>query len=270
MLARARELGRTGAFLDLLGSAASFRPLFRATPRSAVLDAVTLVEGTGRAQVFCFPTVLATSGPTQYVRLAAELPGDRTVSAFSLPGFEAGQPLPADLDALVEAAAAAVRERAAGGPAVLLGHSSGGLLAQAVTERLEEWGTHPEALVLIDAHVLGDGVLDRLGAQLIGGMADRLAPLGPLDDARLTAMGGYLRLLDDFVPAQVKAPTLLVRAAQPVPGWSEQHRWRADWPQPHEVRDLPADHFALIEDHAQPTARAIGDWLDHVLRGGER
>ncbi|MEC3992774.1 acyltransferase domain-containing protein [Actinacidiphila sp. DG2A-62] len=270
MLARARELGRTGAFLDLLGSAASFRPLFRATPRPAALDAVTLVEGTGRAQVFCFPTVLATSGPTQYVRLAAALPGDRTVSAFSLPGFEAGQPLPADLDALVEAAAAAVREQAAGRPAVLLGHSSGGLLAQAVTERLEEWGTHPEALVLIDAHVLGDGVLDRLGAQLIGGMADRLAPLGPLDDARLTAMGGYLRLLGDFVPAQVKAPTLLVCAAQPVPGWSEQHRWRADWPQPHEVRDLPADHFALIEDHAQPTARAIGDWLDHVLRGGER
>ncbi|MYS21656.1 8,8a-deoxyoleandolide synthase, partial [Streptomyces sp. DvalAA-14] len=270
LFARAGEQGRTAEFIDLLASAAAFRPAFGAGEEADGLEPQVLARGTAEPQVFCFPTVLATSGPLQYARLAAALPGGHTVSAFALPGFTAGQRLPADLDALVEAAATAVRAAAGAAPVVLLGYSSGGLLAQAVTERLEEWGVHPEALVLIDTHVLGDGILTRLGGELMAGMADRVGELTPLDDARLTAMGGYLRLLADFVPGQAKAPTLLVGAGDPVAGWTEQHNWRASWPKPHERLELPGDHFTLIEEQAEPTARAIAAWLDHVLRGGER
>jgi thioesterase domain-containing protein len=265
MLGNACEHGRVPAFVDLLDTAASFRPAFETGGPEEFPEPVELVRGTGRSQIFCFPTVLATSGPVNYARLAAALPEEYSVSAFSLPGYQDGERLPADLGALAEAAASVVRDRSGGGPAVLLGHSSGGLLAQAVAERLEDWGVHPSALVLIDTHLLDDGLLDRLGRELLAGMTNRSAGAIPLDDARLTAMGRYLRLLTGFTPSTVKVPALLAGAGAPVSGWTDEHRWRASWPKPHERLELPGDHFTLTEDHADSTASAIAGWLGHVL-----
>ncbi|MFD8542187.1 KR domain-containing protein, partial [Streptomyces rubrogriseus] len=273
MLRAAVDRGRVPQFVELLADTADFRSSFR-TPEPDVLpEPVELVRGTGEGPgIFCFPTVLASSGPVQYARLAAALPGEHSVTAFALPGYQDdGMRLPADLGALVEAAATAVRDRSAGAPAVLLGYSSGGLLAQAVAERLEDWGVHPAALVLIDSQVLGDGLLDRLGAELMAGMTARLGGAATrLDDVRLTAMGRYLRLLADYTPGAVKAPTLLGVAGSPVPGWTPEHRWQASWPRPHERVDLSGDHFSVMEDHAEPTASAVATWLGHVLSEGER
>nr|BBM95965.1 modular polyketide synthase [Streptomyces sp.] len=270
MLGEACEYGRVPAFVDLLDMAAGFRPAFETAGPEALPEPVELVRGTGGPRIFCFPTVLATSGPVQYARLAAALPEEHSVSVLSLPGYQDGERLPADLGALAEAAATVVRDLSGRAPVVLLGHSSGGLLAQAVAECLEDCGVHPSALVLIDTHVLDDGLLDRLGRELLAGMSARSAGATPLDDVRLTAMGRYLRLLTGFTPGTVKAPTLLAGAGSPVSGWTDEHRWRASWPKPHERLELPGDHFTLTEDHAESTASAIAAWLGHVLSEGER
>ena len=260
LFGRALELGQATGFTDLLATAARFRPVFDVPGSAETPAAVTLATGTTQPALFCFPTVLATSGPHQYARIAAGL-DDRTISALTLPGYTDGERLPATLDALVEATAEAVRQQAGGGPFALVGYSSGGILAHAVAERLEEHGVHPDAVVLLDTYLLLDQTLPTLGPVLMDGMAARLGELAPLDDVRLTAMGGYLRLLAGWEPGPIAARTLLVRASEPVPGWPERDDWRCSWRQAHTAVDVPGDHFTVIEEHAASTATAIDTWL---------
>ena len=269
---RALREGRPDDLAGQLRAAAGQRPVFGA-PRDADLPdsvlpyPVLLAEGDARPVMACFPTVLATSGPHQFARFATGFTGLRNVSAFALPGFREGERLPADLDAAAAAVAAAVARRADGAPVALVGYSSGGLLAHAAAAILEREGLFPEAVVLLDTYLPGDRALRRISPALTGGMGARLGEFAPLDDTRLTAMAGYLGLLDGWEPAPVKAPVLLVRPADPVPGVPEDaaETWRSSWPQPHAVVEVPGDHFSMIEEHAAHTANRVQDWLDTNL-----
>ncbi|MFJ4834937.1 KR domain-containing protein, partial [Streptomyces sp. NPDC088747] len=241
---RALDAGTTVEFTDLLGDAARFRPALSGT----MPEPVRLAEGSGGPALFCLPTVLATSGPHQFARFAAHFAGERDVWALPLPGYLPGEPLPATLDALLDAAAATIRHNADGAPYALVGYSSGGLLAQATAARLEDAGEGPVAVAAIDTSPLSRRLLVRLMPELLGRLgklsgADGVDPGLVLDDDRLTAMGGYLRLLTDVTPEPVKARTLLLRAGV----------------------DIPGDHFSVIEAHAGTTARSIHDWLDATL-----
>ncbi|MFE6486939.1 SDR family NAD(P)-dependent oxidoreductase, partial [Streptomyces sp. NPDC057757] len=241
---RALDAGTTVEFTDLLGDAARFRPALS----GPMPEPVRLAEGPGGPALFCLPTVLATSGPHQFARFAAHFAGERDVWALPLPGYLPGEPLPATLDALLDAAAATIRHNAGGAPYALVGYSSGGLLAQATAARLEDAGEGPVAVAAIDTSPLSRRLLVRLVPELLGRLgklsgADGVDPGLVLDDDRLTAMGGYLRLLTDVTPEPVKARTLLLRAGV----------------------DIPGDHFSVIEAHAGTTARSIHDWLDATL-----
>ena len=261
---RAGQFGRTAEFMDLLGTAAQFRPTFDTPDLHEMPELVDLAPGGREPGLICFPAVLATSGPHQYARLAAHL-GDLGVSAVSLPGFRSGERLPATLDALVDAVAETLRDRTAGAPFALAGYSSGGLVAHAVARRLESVGVLPEAVVLIDTYRLDGAALSLLSPAIIGGMAERIGELTPLDDIRLTAMGGYLRLVTNREPPEVKAPTLLVRATQPVAGLAERAEVPPSWNQPHELAEVPGDHFSLIEEDAHSTALVVREWLTAAL-----
>jgi acyl transferase domain-containing protein/thioesterase domain-containing protein len=263
---RAGTAGTTGLLdvLDLLDAAARLRPAFDAPESGELPEPVGLTEGSTAPALICFPSVLATSGPHQYARFAAEFAGERDVTVLPLPGFARGERLPATLDALAEAAAAAVLEHAGEAPFVLAGYSSGALLAHAVAQRLEKSGTFPEAVVLLDAYRLDAANRSTLGPALLDGMTERVGDLVPVDDTRLTAMAGYLRLLEDWEPAAVKAPVLLARASEPVPGWPARDDWRSSWSHTHTAFDLPGDHFSVIEENARLTARSVRGWLRSV------
>ncbi|MFC4029847.1 type I polyketide synthase [Streptomyces polygonati] len=253
----------TAAFDVRLRTAVRDRPVFEAPDASEAPELVTLSrpDSGSRSAVVCFPTVLATSGPHQFARFAAGLGGGREVSALSLPGFRAGQRLPATLDAVVRASADVVRQRADGRPFVLVGYSSGGVLAHAVAGLLESADVFPDAVVLLDTYLPGGADIARDRSALMTGMAERLAQW-PLDDARLTAMGGYLDLLDSWEPGTLKAPVLLVRPSGTLPGAAgPADRAPSAWPPPYEATEVPGDHFSMIEDHAHDTARAVHRWL---------
>ncbi|WP_438672317.1 alpha/beta fold hydrolase [Solihabitans fulvus] len=236
--------GNAAEFTALLSTAAQFRATVdEPTTPAAPVD---LVDGDGRVLV-CLPTALATSGPHQYARFAAPLRGDHRVLGLPLPGFLAGEPLPATVDAAASHLAAAVTAAVTDRPFALVGYSSGGLLANAVARRLAEQGRAPDALVLIDSRPLDHAALAEQ-PEVFEGMAARL---DAVDDTRLTAMGGYLRLLDGWQPAETTAPTLLVRAAD----------GRACWPARHDVVDVPGDHFTVLEEHAASTAESVRAWL---------
>lgn len=171
---------------------------------------------------------------------------------------------------------------------MLLGHSTGGMLAQATAVRLEELGAALAGVVLVDTYSFADadseaGSVDADGEAaglgdaaevlpvLTGAMLAREGGYVPIDDTRLTAMGGYLRIFAGWRPAGIAAPTLLVRAvdlltAPGAPGTDEPQtaRARASWPLPHTAVDAPGNHFTVMEEHAAATADLIEDWLREV------
>ncbi|MFI1356771.1 type I polyketide synthase [Streptomyces sp. NPDC020898] len=255
--------GDTADVMDRLAEAARERPVFAVPEPGDLPEPVRLTEGSGGPRLLCFPTVLATSGPHQYARFAAPFAGDRDVFALSLPGFRDGERLPSTLDAIADAAATAVRRNTEGGPFVLVGYSSGGVVAHETVRLLESSGVYPDALVLLDTYAPGDEALAAAGPALMGQMAGRLEEFGPVEDARLTAMSGYLSLLDGWRPGPVKTPVLLVRPSEPVPGTppAEGDGWRSSWQPPHEAADVPGDHFSMIEEYAPDTAEAVTAWL---------
>jgi acyl transferase domain-containing protein len=264
MLRHARDSGTTYQFTDTLMMASKFRPAFQAVgARDVDLECVTLSEGPAPNPLICLPTALALSGPHQYVRFAKAFQGDRAVSAIALPGFAPGDHLPASIEAVVEALAAAVERQSGDAPAVLVGYSSGGWLANALTSHLERHArsTAVAAVVLLDSYpAVGRAAGESLLGALIGALTDDM--LGFVSDDRLTAMGAYLRLLSDWRPQQTAAPTLLVRASEPMPGTEgDERRWGLA---ASEV-EVPGNHLTMIDEHVEATARAVRDWLSTTL-----
>ncbi|GCB43883.1 type I polyketide synthase [Streptomyces sp. NL15-2K] len=254
--------GRTGEFFGVLVAASEFRPAFRTSdelPRP--VDVVRLAEGADAPGLVCLPSILAISGPHQYVRFAGALRGRRDVAAVAAPGFSRGEPLPATVEAVVRAQAEAILAHTDGAPFALVGHSSGGMLAHAVAAELELGGGTVDALVLIDIYSHDVEALAGIQPVLSTGMIEREDGYIPMDDTRLTAMGGYVRLFHGWQPTPVQAPTLLLRATEPMFGWSRDGDWRSSWTLPHTAVDTPGNHFSVMEDHAVTTARAVDEWL---------
>ncbi|MFF7342135.1 type I polyketide synthase [Streptomyces sp. NPDC008163] len=268
LLRAAAEAGRMDKGFDLLRTVADIRPTFGS---AAELDRpaapVRLADGAGTPRLICVSTPMATGGPAQYARLAAAFRGDRHVSAVPLPGFAAGEPLPGTVRAAVETVAHGVLEAAEGEPFVLVGYSSGGTLAHATAAYLEnELGVTVAGVVLLDSYRMDSGAAGVSLDALAQGLLAKESAFGGFDDARLSAMAGWGRVLSDVVPAPLAAPVLLAQATEPFEApagdTSDDTSWRAQpWHPGHHVVEARANHFTIIEEQAADTAVLISDWL---------
>nr|APD71869.1 type I polyketide synthase 4 [Streptomyces sp.] len=262
MVRRAVELDRLAEFTGLLSAASEFRPVFTSGEQlTGELDVVRLAKGPAGPGLVCLPSVLAMSGPHEYARFAAAFREVRNVSVLPAPGFLAGELFPASVEALAEAQADALLSHVGQEPFTIAAHSSGGLLAHALTRALEARGVRPDALVLMDVYAPSRKAFDGIESRLAGGLSGDVAGFLPMDDARLTAMGGYFRLFAQWDPEPVGTPTLLVRAEEPLAAWDAGDDWRSRWEHPHDTVDTTGDHFSMMEEHAATTAAAVERWL---------
>ncbi|MGW3328060.1 SDR family NAD(P)-dependent oxidoreductase [Streptomyces virginiae] len=268
MLQEAGTQGASGQFMELLMQASRFRPSFAsAAELRKAPSLVRLSRGGTRPALVCFSSILSISGPHQYARFASAFRGRRDVHAMAAPGFLRGEQLPSTAEAVIEAQADAVLRHAEGEPFVLLGHSSGGMLAHAVAGRLESAGVFPEAVVLVDIYSHDDDAIIGIQPGLSEGVDERQGSYVPVDDSRLLAMGAYFRLFGGWKPEAVKAPTLLVRAEEQFFDWkrSATGDWRSYWDLEHTAVDVAGNHFTMMEQHATTTAGAVEQWLDATV-----
>jgi polyketide synthase 7 len=243
-------------FLETVATASRFRPLATGIDdRHATPRAITLASGLEQPCLICVPSILVTSGPYQYARLAKGFNGAREVSAVSLPGFGTGEPLPASLEVALQLLAAAVLRQAAERPYALVGHSTGGLVAYALAEHLFAGARPPTAVILLDTY--GQSISADLMGKVFAAIADNDDRYGLITDAALTAMGAYGRLLAEWNVTEVSCPTLFLQASESLSGSGEL----SSWPLPHTALAAPGNHFTLMQEHASFVAQAIAEWL---------
>uniref|UniRef100_UPI003F4A75CA type I polyketide synthase n=1 Tax=Streptomyces sp. bgisy159 TaxID=3413795 RepID=UPI003F4A75CA len=260
--------GRIDDGFTLLQAAAALRPTFTSPDElTTVPGAIRLSAGDSAAPLVCFSSYVALAGVHQYARFASAFRGRRDVWALPTQGFGTAEALPATFDAVADLHADAVHRTVGDTPAVLLGSSSGGVLALSTARRMQERGAAPAAVVLLDTYMpRADSPFLRFSQQMLGGMFDRESMFAHMDSDRLTAMSWYVAMIGEWEPGPLDCPVLLVRSTEPpVPAEpGEEMRpeeWQTSWDRAHTVLDVPGNHFTMMEDHARSTARATDGWL---------
>ncbi|MFI1304415.1 type I polyketide synthase [Streptomyces sioyaensis] len=271
--------GKMAAGTALLNAVADLRPSFRTAAELPVVgEPVTLARGPRGPALICFPSPMALAGAQQYARLAAHFRDVRDVHVVTSPGFVDGESLPASVDAVVDHFTRSVRKLAGDEPYVLVGYSSGGQFAHATASRLEREGPTPAAIVLLDTYLPAAKDQDQdaadtdgLWAQMLAGMLEREDAFGAFTATRLSAMGRYSSLITRCAPQPVAVPLLFVRPTESFAGRTdgggaserpgEDADWRASWPAEHTLREVPGNHFTLLESSAGATAEAVEKWV---------
>jgi acyl transferase domain-containing protein/thioesterase domain-containing protein len=244
------------------------------TPPGSAAPRVHELASTGsNLRLICFPAIIPPYGPNQFLRLANALRGVHDLSVLCVPGYARGEALLEDFERLLHTLAPAVLDCAAGGEFALLGYSSGGYIAHALTKFLERQGLAPKATVLLESHLWESDSFDinpnnqmprwREFFPLPDGK--HFKELGePSCDEELSAMAHYMTFFQNgWSPRALSTPTLLVASeldfalprmaapVAPVRRWYEQH----------DMITVAGDHLTFMTDHADSTARALSLWL---------
>ncbi|MFA7755831.1 SDR family NAD(P)-dependent oxidoreductase [Streptomyces sp. NRRL B-2790] len=262
----ASENGTAAEAMGMLMEAARFRPSFERPEELAQRPApVRLSQGDRPLALMCFSPYVVPAGAHQYARFAAPFRDRLDMWALVHPGYEKGEPVPSDPDVLLRLHAQTVRECAGGKPVVLLGYSSGGWIAHGVAAHLEAMGERPAAVVMVDSfsrEVPFDHQVLNAMAQAQSQRLDFMRSGGE----QLTAMGRYMRLFDDWTAPEIAAPTLLVRASEPMLADAADGDGRAAPPEHVDtIVEVSGNHYSMVEDHAGTTAAAVDSWLADVI-----
>jgi malonyl CoA-acyl carrier protein transacylase len=228
---QAVRTGRAVEIGQLVKGLATFRPVFEGlSDLQNIPHPVVISRGPASPSMICLPSFIGRSGPLEYACLVGSFRGIREVSVLSAPGYVDGEPLPATVGALIGVHAENIRRTVNGRPFVLAGHSTGGLVVQALATHLESVGMAPMALVLMDtATTERMEELDKFHAMLPDIiLADNRQYSGGGEDSWLTAMAHYQSLGWEILN-HTAIPTLLVRAQERIGASPGSEERRLSW-----------------------------------------
>ncbi|MFD8460379.1 type I polyketide synthase [Streptomyces antimycoticus] len=256
--------GRRNEAETLLLDLAALRPKSTG-PMPSTLDRLT--TGTLGTRLVCVAPIVPLTGPDTYFALAGALPDTWDVSCLTPPGFGADEPLPATREALVEGLAQAAAASTTD-PLILLGTSSGGILAHETARRLADQGVPVRAVVLLDTYILESPAARALQPHLWHGLYEREHHTGGFTATDLSAYAWMERLIHTWTPAPTPFPTLLLRASDPLPAAPGAdpvpHDWQTDLPHLTTTRTTAGNHFTLVNQHAPAAAGHITGWLTEL------
>ena len=272
---RVCEAGQVVAAMQMLVTASWAVPTFDAgESRRHAIPPVRRATGAGDdGPVLVFltgthPTFGAPGG--EFAHFHGCFQGELDVLEFPHPGIGAGRAVPVDRETLAATHAESVLRHVGGRPFVVVGVSTGGAVAHAVTRRLEALGAAPAGQVLLDTYLVNDGNSDKDWLlSLPAVIAPRLGgtEFAADEDAGVAALGAYTRMFLGWNPEPVDTPTLLVRATRPtaeMAAGAGPDEWRTSWPLPHTRADVPGDHFSFMQEHARTTVAAVRAWIDSL------
>ncbi|MEU4345795.1 alpha/beta fold hydrolase, partial [Nocardia sp. NPDC023852] len=264
----AHRRGQVGATIPmLLGSAKLAETFTTGAELPAQPTPIPLNRGTSRPALICVPSFVVGTGPQQFARLARAFGRDRAIAALRLPGTRPGELLPGSWDALLDCLATTVDNVDGSAPIVLVGYSAGGAIAQALAHRLEESGSGPAAVILLDPYSPDDAEQRRRATvSAIETVLDIGHEMTEIDDHGLVAMAKYMQIFDEQKPVSIAAPMLSLRAATPLPGLDHVERVPT-WLHTGETVEIDADHFSIIGAASAAVAEEIRRWLEAKVGG---
>ena len=140
-------------------------------------------------------------------------------------------------------------------------------MAHATATALERRGFDVTGVALMDTAFTGQ-LLHHFGDSLADAFIERDHSLDVLSAPRLMAAAWYLYMFSVWVPPAPRAPTLLVRASEPMNEIDvPPEEWQVRWDLPHTAVDVPGNHFTIGEEHAGTTAQAVESWLTDLGYG---
>ncbi|MGK3968058.1 type I polyketide synthase [Sorangium sp. So ce118] len=267
MIQQAYKAGAPEQANDFLSLAVKLRLVVDGSLNSAATAAsneppAQLTSGRTFPKLICFPSFAIPSGAIQYSRFASQLQDRRDIWVIPHQGYLDGQPLARNTAELISYYVRAVLACTGEHPFALLGISAGGWIAHMIAEHLERAGLRPVGVVLLDTYDpqrLSPTTIRTLQIRFLAAMEKH----GGTSCAAMTAMQWYSSdsgFFHSWKPGRLSAPTLHVRASEPMQEGSADEDWRSSWPLPHVAAHVPGDHFTMTEHAAQVVDR----WLSSL------
>ncbi|MGX1809611.1 type I polyketide synthase, partial [Nocardia sp. NPDC055321] len=261
---RSYDLGQIDDGMSLLLAASRLRPSFEDPDLEVAPGLMRLRSGSQRYRVICIPTVTALSSAFEYTRFVEAFEGNGDVVVLPPPGFQDGERLPATVDAIVRLLAKVIQRTSDGSPFFLVGYSSGGYLANTVSNHLEATGLAPAGTVLIDTHTPNGQTMTELREAVVGRILANDQTFPAIGTVQLTAMSAYLNLFSDWKVHEGTTPLLSVDSAT-------EARTTIELRNPDSaIEVIDSDHFGMMEDSAAETAAAVTNWIEKTIAGGAR
>ncbi|MFE9581306.1 amino acid adenylation domain-containing protein [Nocardia sp. NPDC006044] len=264
-----------GALLDHL------RPAPVPARTAAALSPVLITLRPGEPDHVPLYLVQAIGGTVySYRDLVDGLDARRPVHAFRAYGIEPGEPVPSTIGEAANRNVQTLLDTHRGGPIVLGGHSSGGVLAQEMARQLLDAGHSVPVVVLIDTMTFADAHRYNLRSA-----EDVRAAFESFRDSAPEAWAAFTTAMDtdpniravivatnsairEHQPSSIPTDLLYLRAAEtnqifdPHP----ENAWRQLFSGRTTVCTMPGNHFTVIE---RPHAADVANEIEKALRGVE-
>ncbi|MGV0771741.1 beta-ketoacyl synthase N-terminal-like domain-containing protein [Mycobacterium syngnathidarum] len=257
---RAFRSGSYDAAIDLLRAGAALRESDddQQDRGADPVRYIELIDGpTGQPELMCFPSLAPSSAAYEFSKLSRYLRQRCRMRAVQLPGFTS-RFLPGSRAMVVDPVCASIsRDRDPSG-IVLVGFSSGGLIAHSVAAQLEEAGAPVRALILLDTHPMHGGPYGNIAVRILERADMDESSLVPIDDARLTASIRYMDLFSNWKPTRLSTPTIVLAPRH-------LERVHTEWTDWATFIGLDCNHFDLLDSHAAESAESIDRWLSTAV-----